>query len=177
MSLLLRKQVVLPLLVLALVAGSAVAASGAERLRPVTQLSVVDSQGRVIRAIDHAPIVVFTVGDVPIAFVVTRERLLGAGHTNEAHLMFESADCSGQPFVEFEDATTPEDFYPHMPLNNGRIYKFIGGAHRPLAVLSYIPDQGSCQQGTPGQFGSPVELLVDVGAEFRPPYRLRYGRD
>src|SRR5262245_4809039 len=110
---------------------AALALSAASTARPVKSLEVRDANGRLVGPVDHvdaggsATIVVIQVRGLPVPLAIERARLNGFGRTVQETLMFESTDCTGQPFIT--SPPIPNEFFPHAVLNTMRIWMHTTG--------------------------------------------------
>lgn len=148
--------------------------------RPVTEMSVLDSRGRlvgsVIDVVGGTAIVVVRLGSTPVALQASRSQLGPAGNTRSVILNFESADCTGQPYASGE--VSPDDLFPVVPFNGTRLFEYSGPI-RVITFNSYLNQEGThCQMLTSDDFVSPVMQIGDFAEDFRPPFRLVIvGRD
>jgi hypothetical protein len=163
-----------------LVASTAIALSADARPKPVSAMTVVDAAGHVVGdAIDvEDPYVtiVMRVGATPIVLNAGSDALYGRGsHTFYADIHFTSPDCTGQAFVQ--EISNEGLLLPRLPISGQRVY-LPAWPPQTITVRSVLgaSDTPECSTAEGDGFESfdvQANLLVDLAAEFTPPYRLR----
>lgn len=178
-----RRRTVTLLAVLAiLVASTAVALSADSRPRPVSAISVVDTNGRAVGVaigLDGSrALVVMRVGEVPISVQAFATELSPGGNTVGVDIHFQSTDCTGQAYIF--DMGDSGDLLPRLAMAGQRVYQ-PSGPGGVVLVRSYLNSGDltcatAAEAGYPDGFESqdqPATLLVDLAVEFTPPFRVR----
>lgn len=178
-----RQRTFTVLAVLAILVASTAAAFSAEsRPKPVSAMTVVDAAGRVVGDViglnGNRPFAAMRVGTVPIIVDVFTTELGASGNTQAVDIHFLSTDCTGQAYIF--DMGDPSDVLPRMAMAGQRVYQ-PSGPGGVVVVRSYLNSGDltcvtAAEAGYPDGFESqdqPATLLVDLAAEFTPPFRIR----
>ena len=164
---------------LTLIAGAG-GASAPPRVVGTDGLAVYDSRGKLVGAVfdlqGTQPTVALKVGGGIATFTVDPNLLAATGNTHGAQLLYESADCTGQPFAPFgPGALTGAGGILGAPLvlNGTKLYE-PSGEERELIVNSALNQEGVfCEQITFSHTDVPLQEVVDLATVFRPPFSVR----
>jgi hypothetical protein len=167
----------------------ALTASG-QKLRPTQQLTVYDADGKKVGVIaggdytdsEFLPLVPFKVDDVPFMLLVFRDGFVGY-----RVVVWESANCSGTPFLTLSNPSAPSSL-PRVGvgLPGSTVYVEDGPA-RTITAGSYstypfpganqppwIPSQCTRAQVFPWTaMAVPARALIDMDTLFKPPFTVR----
>ena len=144
--------------------------------QPVQSLAVFDGKNKRVGNVlgfDHMPMVGIQVGRRLAILTVERDRFGAISFTAQAPtLLFESANCTGTPFVALTPVADDSLPAPFHLLDNFKLYAFDGPL-KSIIVRSFSSGNRCDPANSVPNSGAPLPFLVDLGTRFQPPFTLR----
>lgn len=173
------RMVILIVTALLLIASSIVVWSADTDVKAGINPTLVDSRNRtvgtVIDVAGGSVTALIDFGGSPIAVNTNGGILAGAGNVASTNLLFESADCTGQPFGNQSASQDPTEIMRLFFIVGTRLYT-SAGEMRAVEFNSVMNQDGTfCEQDQGTQDGAPVQATgLDLAVEFQPPFRIRF---
>jgi hypothetical protein len=160
----------------------ALASGAVPALQPQAVLAVFDAHGKQVGQVvgveagHGGPSLIYvvvrlTVGPHTFVLSAHRDRLVG----NTSAPMFESDDCSGQPFLV---RPAPDAVLPSVAIVGPRAAVYLAAPEaipRTIVAKSYLELDGSCLGGIEAYVSGriPALKLIELSAHFSPPFHVR----
>jgi hypothetical protein len=146
---------------------------------PAITLAVYDAAGTKVGDVIDAEFfrvtVAFTVEERVFVVAVLRDDWEGSAAFDDP--LFESLDCSGQPFVSTSPSNGQITALPVVAVSApGRTayVENLDSTPQTLTLRSQLLDNGTCTGiSFSASFAFPATLLIDLGALFTPPFSVR----
>ncbi len=120
--------------------------------------------------------IALSVDGVVVTLIAQRENLLpGKTVAGPTGIQFESTNCSGTPWVVFEKVSESSLLTPVTMIDNKLYVPDPEGVGQVVILRSILFFGTDCIEEMPSRplFLTPHRLLIDLRAEFPPPYTLR----
>jgi len=142
----------------------------AQSIQTVSDLTVLDAQGSTVGSvvgIEDAPIVVLQIGERLVDLGVRRD-----GFESGFGLYFETADCSGSPYLFIDDDRSELLSASTVTAVGTTVYVQSEDIPQTITVRSERNTTGACQEL--GGFTTSVlpAVEIDLSPRFTPPFRL-----